>query len=260
MLGTSSLLGADRRVLVIGGTGFVGGAVIDALLEANAQVTAMVPYGKGPLLGAAGGSLRVVEADVWNRGSLRGHGRGQDVVIHLVGSLQQRPERGKTYHHLNVASLQNTARMAVEDGVKLMIFLSAAGAPWLRGEYVQSKREAERYLQRSGIRWTVVRSPLVYPRGRLLNPLLIMSAIAGGIPLLGWPFVRWAPLPVDVLARGLAELALGEPWINRTVYGRQIRQLSRAYLARRTSGPLTGHAAGNTALDIEEEPPFGWLP
>jgi len=249
-----------RKFLVIGGTGFIGGAVIYALLEAGAQVTAIVPYGRTPPGGASGERLRVVEADVWNRGSLRGRGRGHSIAIHLVGSLRQQPERGKTYHHSNVDSLQNTARMAVEDGVGVLIFLSAAGAPWLPGEYVASKREAERYLQRSGVRWTIVRAPLVYPRGQLLNPLLIMTGIVGGVPILGRPFSPWAPLPVDVLARGLAELALGEPWINRIVYGRQIRQLSRAYVQRRIASQPANQTTANNSLHRQDEPPFGWLP
>ncbi len=257
----TTLQGSEHRILVIGGTGFTGSAAIDALLEAGAQVTALVPYGKASLVGAANHpQLRVMEADIWNRGSLRGRGRGHSIAIHLVGSLRQQPERGKTYHYINVDSLQNTARMAIEDGVKLMIFLSAAGAPWLPGEYLHSKREAEYYLQRCGIPWTIVRSPLVYPRGQLLNPLLIMTSIAGGLPVLGWPFARWAPLPVDVLARGLAELALGEPHINRFVYGRQIRQLSRAYLQNRTASRIVNRATLDTSLLPEEEPPFGWLP
>lgn len=248
-----------RRLFVAGATGFLGAGVAFALLEAGAEVTALVPPGAEFRLGRSEG-VRVVEGDAWNPGSLVGRSRGHGAVIHLVGSLRQQPARGLTYDYLNVTSTRNIIRMAARDGVPHMIYLSAAWAPWLPGGYVESKRRAEGYLRQSGLAWTVVRAPLVYPRGQLRNPLLWLISAWGQVPLLGWPLARWAPLPVDVMARGIAALALaGESSASQIVYGRQLRRLSKQHQRARAATFQAGAQPSNRS-DQEDDLPFGWLP
>ncbi len=246
------------KIFVAGATGFVGNAVIHALLEAGVQVTALVPHGRSLQISSDRRRLRIVEGDAWNLGSLIGRSRGHRAVIHLVGSLRENPERGQSYHRTNVDSLQNITRMAIGDGVPLLVFLSTAHAIWLPGGYRHSKHEAEQYLQRSGLRYTILRAPLAYPRGRLQNPLLIMTSVAGGVPLLGRPFSRWAPLPVDALARGIAEVALAQEWPDQILYRRQIHRLSRQYMTRLL--PESEPAPAADLAEIEDDLPFGWLP
>jgi NADH dehydrogenase len=247
----------SRRIFVAGASGFLGASVVYALLEEGAEVTALVPS-DAALPVRPSERVQIVEGDAWNPGSLAGRSRGHGAVIHLVGSLRQQPARGLTYAHLNVTSLRNITRMAIMDGVPHLLFLSAAGSPWLPGGYVDSKREAERYLHRSGIpRWTIIRAPLVYPRGGLGNPLLLLFAGLGAIPLLGRPVARWAPLPVDVAARGIARLALAAPTRDRIVFGRDLRRLNAGFERRLASPPIP---AGGHVQARDDEPPFGWLP
>ena len=248
----------------------MGTAVVYALMQAGIPVTALVPPDGTLRISTNDDRVQVIQGDVWNRGSLKGRSRGHHTVIHLVGSIKQQPARGLTYHYLNVDSVQNITRMAIGDGVQQLIFLSAAGAPWLPADYIQSKREAEQYIQRSGIRWTILRAPLAYPRSTLRNPLLIMISLMGAIPLIGRPFARWAPLPVDVMARGIAQLALSDEGISRVLYGRHLRRLSREFAANRAAahaypaqsrqpGPPTPRAIPRLA-DTDDDAPFGWLP
>ncbi len=247
-----------KRILVAGASGFVGLNVVHALLAAGASVTALAPPGAVIPLDNPDGRLRVAEADAWNRPSLSGRGRGHDAAIHLIGSLREQPARGLTYHYLNVDSLQNVARMAVSDGVPLLIFVSTSNAPWLPRGYAASKREAEAYLQRSGCPWTIIRAPLAYPRGQMQNPALLLTALLGAFPLVGRPFERWAPMPVDVLARGIAQIALSASARGETIYGHRLRAEARLLpIQRPTPGGLprtAGSAPG------EQDTPFGWLP
>ena len=246
-----------RRVFVAGASGFLGASVVYALLEEGAEVTALIPPETTLPWGRE--RVQVVEGDAWNPGSLAGRSRGHGAVIHLVGSLRQQPARGLTYTHLNVTSLRNIARMAITDGVPHLLFLSAAWAPWLPGDYLDSKREAERYLRRSGIEhWTIIRAPLVYPRGGLGNPLLLLFAGLGALPLLGWPVARWSPLPVDVAARGIARLSLTGQARGEIVYGPRLRRLNAGY-ERRLTAPTSGSDHAHAQMG-EDEPPFGWLP
>ena len=251
-----------------GATGFVGLSVVYALLAGNAHVTAMIPPGTSLPLRETSGRLRIVEADAWNRASLNGRSRGHDTVIDLLGAIQQHPARGLSYHYLNVDSLQNIARMVIGDGVPHLIYLSTSGAPWLPRGYVRSKRDAEHYLRRSGCVWTIVRAPLAFPRGQLHNPALILTSLLGSIPLLGRPFERWSPIPVDVMGRGLAQLALAGEQRGQIVYGHQIRHMARDL----PIGPRASASPPRPAFDLaqpnptpadpalEDDVPFGWLP
>ncbi len=251
-----------QRIFVAGATGFLGTSVVYALLEAGSQVTALMPPGVPLRLGHISDQVRLIEGDAWNRGSLTGRSRGHDTVIHLIGSIRQQPARGLTFHHLNVDSLQNITRMAIGDGVRRLLYISAAWAPWLQPAYINSKREAERYLQRSGINWTVIRAPLVYPRSPASGPVVALTSLLGALPVVGRPFARWSPLPVDVAARGIAQVAINTNTRSHIVFGRELWLKSR--LAIKTRAPLQPVVAPGTiaasSLNGEEEPPFGWLP
>ncbi len=68
---------STQRILVTGASGFVGTAVVYALLQSGVQVTAMISPGSTfRLKDADRQALRLIEADVWNRGSLSGRSRG----------------------------------------------------------------------------------------------------------------------------------------------------------------------------------------
>ncbi len=250
----------QRRVLVAGGTSFVGYRVIRALLDEGADVTVLVRPDGEDKLGIFKNRVRQVQGDPWNPSSLRGRARGHHTVINLIGGIKQDPARGLTFRHLNFVSARNMAQMAVNDGVPHFILLSAVTAPLgVPTDYIDSKREAERYIQKSGLFWSIVRAPVLFARSELRNPLYWAVRIAYRIPLLGLPLAPYAPMLVDIAAWGIANLALtAEESQNRLVGPRQLRRLGRVLQRRFVTAtepiPLD---TGDQDLD---EPPFGWLP
>jgi uncharacterized protein YbjT (DUF2867 family) len=247
------------RILVTGGTGFLGFRVVAALLEANADVTALVRPGQEEKLQVFGERLRIVYADVWNKGSLKGRARGYGVVIHLVGSTRAHPKRGFTYQQINLVSARNVTSMAVSDGVTRMILLSAVLRPLaLAGDYILSKREAEDYLRNSGLDWTIVRASSLFAPSQRGMALRLIS-LGGAIFPLNLLFGKYLPLPVDVAARGIAQVALKpELHQNQVIFARQLRQLAKASRQRRPlAQPVRARDTDPEGLD---EPPFGWLP
>jgi uncharacterized protein YbjT (DUF2867 family) len=249
-----------KRVFVTGGTGFLGYRVVRALLEQGAEVTVLIKLGSEEKLGALRGRVQYVQGDPWNPASLRGRARGHGVVVHLVGGVKPDPARGLTFRHLNYVSARNVAQMAVSDGVPNMLLLSAAAAPLgVRGGYLESKRDAEQYLQSTGLNWTIVRAPTLYTPGERRNPVYLLISVLGAIPLLGLPFSSHKPIAVDTAARGIASLALTTDAIrNRLVGPRQLQRLGRAQERRLRPAPEVSPA--NNENDIDDEPPFGWMP
>ncbi len=255
-----------QNVFVTGATGFVGFQTVLALLEQGLKVTVLVRPDQRQKLADLADRVQIVEGDVWNKASLKGLSRGHGTVIHLVGSTQANPAKGATFHQINVVSTRNVATMAIGDGVPRFIFLSTVNRPLaLPAEYVLSKRDAEDYLQKSGLDWTIIRAPALYHGLPSQIALNIMSTFGAIFPLsLLWG--RTMPLPVNVAARGIAQLVIqNETYQQRTVYAGILRRLSRQAIrqARRngrrvsTTQPIQQPQTNTLEAD---EPPFGWLP
>ncbi|MGQ9908749.1 MAG: NAD-dependent epimerase/dehydratase family protein [Candidatus Flexifilum sp.] len=238
------------RALITGGGTLIGDMIALALLEQGVEVTLLVRPGAEARLGPLRDQVRWFHADIWEPSSLKGRARGQDVVIHTVGGLKADPAHGLTYHWLNVVSARNAANMCVSAGVPRFVLLSSARAPWLSGEYIKEKREAEAYLERVGLQAIIIRAPLVYRRGEPRSPFLALMTLLGGVPPFNWIGLRRsAPLPVDLLARGVAHIALDpRAGVDRRIYyaGDLRRRLSRE--ERRQPLTLAAlHAPGGAA-------------
>jgi uncharacterized protein YbjT (DUF2867 family) len=216
----------NRRVLVTGGGAFLGDAITAALLAEGAEVTLLVRPGGEDKLGLLAQRARIQIADVFDPASLRGRGRGHGIAIHTVGSLIADPSQGLTYQRLNLVSARNVATMCVSDGVPHMVLMSSVRAPWISGQYLKAKREAEDYLTRVGVNGTVIRAPIAYIRGSKRPIFFEFFTALGSIPPLSWTRLgRIAPMPIDILARGVARAALNPQ--KSIYYARDLRRLNR---------------------------------
>ncbi len=255
-----------KRVLVTGGGTFLGDAIAAALLAEGAEVTLLVRTGAEGKLGGLAQRTRWQSADLWEPSSLKGRARGIQVVVHTVGSMTADPSRGLTYHWLNFVSARNVANMCVSGGVPHMVMMSSTRAPWIPGDYLRAKYEAEQYLTRIGLKTTIIRAPIAYVRGEPRKPLYRLVSFFGNIPPFSWLGLRRiAPLPVDVIARGVARITLNPRQAKQIYYASDLRKHNTGREVRRgislTAPELIdpSHTAEPIEL-IDEEIPFGWTP
>ncbi len=258
---------SPRRVLVTGGGTFLGDNIAAALLAEGAEVTLLVRPGAEDKLGGLGQRARWFVADVWNPASLKGRARGHQVVIHTVGGMVADPTQGLTFDWLNLVSARNVANMCVSGGVPHMVLISAARAPWVNEGYIRAKREAELYMERVGLRSSVIRAPLVYRRGAARNPFYRLMTLFGLIPPLSWlGFSRIAPMPADVLARGVARIAL-DPRPSKVIfYAGDLRRRNTSRERRQgiSASAVTAELGDNAPMPairlMGDDAPFGWSP
>ncbi|MBE2269126.1 MAG: NAD(P)H-binding protein [Anaerolinea sp.] len=254
------------KILVTGGGTFLGDSIAAALLAAGAEVTLLVRPGAEDNLGGLADRVRVFTGDVWTPASLKGRARGHQHVIHTVGGLRADPSQGLTYQWLNFVSARNVANLCVNAGVQHLVLISGARAPWLNGGYIAAKREAEDYIQRVGLRTTIIRAPLVYLRGSRRPLFYQLMTLLGKIPPISWlGMARIAPMPVDVLARGVARLTLQPRGESRVFYAGDLRRMNsmREQEHGRANEPQyidDSTKPKNPFRHQNEETPFGWTP
>ena len=252
--------------MVTGGGTFLGDNIASALLAEGADVSLLVRSGAEDKLGPLAQHARWSTADVWSPASLRGKARSHSAVIHTVGSLNADPTQGLSFHRLNFVSARNVANMCISDGVERMILISGVRAPWINHRYIHSKREAEGYLRRVGLRATIIRAPLLYVPGQSRPLFYRMISLLGGLPPLSWLFPgKVAPMPVDIFARGVAKIAISSDESPLIYYARDLRRRAKLPLTSPHSGDIAeymprGSEEGNAFDNLDEELPFGWSP
>jgi uncharacterized protein YbjT (DUF2867 family) len=253
------LVTGNRRVLVTGGGTFLGNNIAAALLAEGAEVTLLARPGVEEKLGDLASHVRCRVADVWDPASLRGQARGHLCVINTVGSLMADPAQGLSYHRLNFVSARNVVNMCVSDGVPHVILIGSTRAPWMNRQYISAKREAEEYVRRVGMSATLIRAPLLYQRGQR-RPLFF--ELVSALRWLGMR--RTAPMPVDILARAAARIALSTRREKQIYYAPDLRRLNSREEIRSGIIELPTDSPKNQPVRIfqqsDDEAPFGWTP
>jgi len=198
------------RVAIVGGTGFIGSYLVDALLSAGHQPALLVRPGseskvhKADLCQLTPGSID--EADC-----LTLLVRGCDAVIFNIGILRENPRQGVTFEKLQYQGLVATADAAREAGVSRLLLMSANGAKLPGTPYQETKKRAEDYALRCGLDVTVIQPSVVFGDPRGLNEIasqLYNDMIRPPLPAVafhnGWRpasgYVEMSPVHVEDVA------------------------------------------------------------
>ena len=156
------------RVTVFGGTGFVGGYLIDALLANDHHPVLLVrPGGQDKL--SQPGQCTLVTGDIADPDAVRAAVEGADAVIYNIGILREFPARGVTYEALHFEGARRAMDAAKAAGVSRFLLMSANGVKKDGTGYQRTKYMAEQYLATTGLDWTVFRPSVLFgdPRGRM---------------------------------------------------------------------------------------------
>ncbi|MBI3647398.1 MAG: NAD-dependent epimerase/dehydratase family protein [Actinobacteria bacterium] len=114
-------------VLVTGGSGFVGGALLRRLLAGGLQVRALArSAGSAAALEAAG--ARPVPGDVLDPAAMTEAMRGCSIAFHVAGVNAMCRRDPSEMYRVNVAGAENAARAAARAGVERLVVTSSAAA------------------------------------------------------------------------------------------------------------------------------------
>jgi NADH dehydrogenase len=193
------------RVLVTGGTGVVGAGTVTELLRRGHTVVLFSRHAaRDARQWPAGVVARV--GDVADAGSVRGAADGCDVVLHMVGVVDESGDA--TFADVNVGGTASMLAEAERAGVGRFVFVSSLGAPRGASAYHASKREAEALVRRFAGQWTIARPGNVYgPGDEQISMLLKMvRSPSPVVPRIGGGDQPIQPIWWEDAARALASV------------------------------------------------------
>jgi uncharacterized protein YbjT (DUF2867 family) len=200
------------RIVVAGGTGFVGREIVNRLLESaehELAVTTREPGRENPWRGR----VELRQAFAGDSTSLGRAFSGADVVVQAVQFPNHPVEdagKGRTYLEVDGQGTATAARVAKAMGVRRFVYLSGAGAGQDRPQsWFRAKDMAEAAIRETGMERVLLRPSWIYgPRDRSMNQFVFFCRYLPAVPVIGDGRTRVHPIYVQDVARCAAEAAV----------------------------------------------------
>ncbi|MEY4341194.1 MAG: hypothetical protein RL541_698 [Pseudomonadota bacterium] len=194
-----------QKILVLGGSGFVGRHVCEALSQQGYRIT--VPTRRLPARSVQMlPGVEVVQADVHDPAQLASLVRGHDAVVHLVAILHGNEASFERVHVQLVRHLVDACQQA---GVHRLVHISALGADeHAASMYQRSKARGEKVLQAAAeagnLDLTILRPSVIFGADdKFINVFAKLQAVFPVMPLAG-AATRFQPVWVQDVARAVA--------------------------------------------------------
>jgi NADH dehydrogenase len=228
-----------QRVVILGGTGFVGRHLVARLVRDGHSVRVLSRNREQHRELGVLPRVMVVTADVHDPLALARHLGNADCAINLVGILNEHGDDGRGFHraHIELAAILIDACRAA--GVPRLIQMSALRAGEGSSHYLATRGEADRRVRAAPLASTVLRPSVMFGRGdglffrfaRLLRWLPVLPLARAD--------TRFAPVYVGDVAEAFARALVHPHTIGQVyeLYGPEVFTLRElVQLAARLAG------------------------
>lgn len=205
------------KILVTGGTGFTGKALVKRLLEDGHLVVAL-DYKEGLQTDEIRDwGVEVIIGSVTDRNVVKKCMKGVEIVHHLAAAFRELNVPDSYYYHVNVEGTKVVLEEAFKENVKKFIYCSTCGihgnidnppggenAPIQPADYYQqTKYEAEPIVNeffKKGMKTVILRPAAIYGPGDPERFHMIFKRVSTGIfPMFGNGKTYYHPLYIDNL-------------------------------------------------------------
>ena len=198
------------KILVTGGTGFVGPRIVHALRAQDRDVRVLV---RSPERGAHAQSIgaELAVGDVTDPDSLAAAATGCTHVIHLVAIITGKPAAFDLVMTQGTRNLVDAARNA---GVERFVLMSALGSGDI--PYYRAKHAMEETVKASGLEHVIFRPSFVFGHGGALSTFMKQVKYSPVVTVIGPGAQRSQPIWVDDVAAYFAASLDNADATNRT--------------------------------------------
>jgi NADH dehydrogenase len=195
------------KVFVAGGSGYVGGHIVAALLATGHQVTVMSRNASGAKLPPG---VEAVDGDLADHATYAASLAGHDAVVHAVGLIRNRRMQGQTFARVVADGTRALVEASKDAGVGRIVYISANGVEPDGTAYQRTKAAAEDAVRDSGIPYTILRPSLIFAEDDdFVNQMRRLLRL-GAVPYFGRGDYRFAPVHADDVAMAVARSLVEE--------------------------------------------------
>ncbi len=182
----------NRSIVVLGGSGFVGRALVARLLAQGERVRVLSRSADTRARIPAGAALAT--GDVFDADFLREAFDGADAAINLVGILNERGDDGSGFRKVYVELAERLLDAMQRTGMRRLLQMSALHAGDGESHYLKARGEAEARVRASDVDWTLFRASVIAgPGDGLFCRFAQLLRFAPGLPL-GGADARFQPV------------------------------------------------------------------
>ncbi len=142
------------RIVVTGGTGYMGQRLIREFVSRGHSLTAVVRAGSEKSLPPG---CTAVTGDVLNRGSYANHVPGHSMFVQLVGVSHPSPAKAQQFVEIDERSATEAIRVARDAGINHFVYVSVAHPAPAMQAYVAVRTRCESAIGDSGLNATILR-------------------------------------------------------------------------------------------------------
>ena len=158
------------KVALFGGTGFVGGYFVNALVAAGHEPSVLVRRGSENKL-TSRDECRVTAGDISSVNAIEATLDGCDALIYNIGILKAFPRKGITFEELHFEGVRRVVNAAEKLNVRRVLLMSANGVKSPGTPYQDTKFRADEFVRQSGLEYTVFRPSVIFGNSKGLQEI-----------------------------------------------------------------------------------------
>lgn len=193
----------SKKILIFGGSGFIGANLVSELLKSHYQVC-VVCTDKEKALRRIGNdkNLQISDIDIFSQNKLTNLIAQYDIIINLIGKLfeSKKGDFAQFHHHFPKKLAQNISpkqhlihisALAIENSAKSSI-------------YAKSKLDGENIIRKNCQNYNIIKPSIVFGKlDNFFNLFAKMAIISPFLPLIGGGKARFSPIYVKDLVKSI---------------------------------------------------------
>ena len=209
------------NITILGGTGFVGMSIINSLAKTEDNVTVITRNREKNKKILVYPRVKLVEADIHDAEALVSHTKNTDVIVNLVGILNEKGHSGKGFRKAHSELARNILNVCKSNKINRLLHVSALNANSKgNSHYLRTKGEAESYLMTYGKRFanvTIFKPSVIF--GKNDSFILRFSNLLNFMPYI-FPLAchnaKFAPIYVEELSEFIVNSINNTKSFNKT--------------------------------------------